>query len=448
MPCLPPVTPWSLSLESWSHLVTPLADHARQCDQKRPQCMNCEKRCLTCSFVIFDPAPQSRLSVSSQAEQTKSSIHVFVQQDLLYTAFPAPEDTLLHGKVQDALLKGFAVDDRPKMKIVLEHFARNTVRTFSPGTASEVAWQGVLPSLAKQHSYVLDGILAVGCLHLSMLTNDMSERNNYLDIAAKQMNTGMAQYREAVQHITTSNSEALFAFSTTMTTFVLGTAGTECRNALDSMKRGGLSEDQREDTTTLIVQAICRMFRAVRGVLVILVPCYHHIRSGKFKPVLDRDWWPSPIPVTPEDLEQDHKLRDLEKLWAQPGRPYEYCFDCLRRALKDLRDTTALVSRLAASPFPGDGVNDETFDWTAIIGWLTHLPLEFISLLEEQRMEAWVLMAHYALLPAKVKVNPWLDGLATSIFTTSAFVIGKENWEWIAWPAAVLKIDKEDVHAE
>jgi len=87
--------------------------------------------------------------VSSQAEEPKSSFHVFVQQDLTYTALPAPEGTLLHGKVQDVLLKGFAVDARPKMKIVLEHFARNTVRTFSPGKAYEVAWQGVLPSLAE-----------------------------------------------------------------------------------------------------------------------------------------------------------------------------------------------------------------------------------------------------------------------------------------------------------
>jgi len=281
-----------------------------------------------------------------------------------------------------------------------------------------------------------------------MLTNDGLERNDYYDIAAKQMNTGMAQYREAVQNITTSNSEALFAFSTTMTTFVLGTAGTECRNALDYVKGRGLSEDEREDTTALLIQAICSIFRAVRGVLVILVPCYHYIRSGKLKPVLDRDWWPPSIPVTPEELDHDYKLRDLEKLWSRPGRPYKYCFDSLRRALKDLRDTTALVSRLAASPFPGDGANEETFDWTAIMGWPTHLPLEFISLLEERRMEAWVLMAHYALLPAKVKVNPWMDGLATSIFMTSAFVIGKENWRWITWPAAVLKINMEDVHAE
>lgn len=58
-------------------------------------------------------------------------------------------------------------------------------------------------------------------------------------------------------------------------------------------------------------------------------------------------------------------------------------------------------------------------------------------------MEAWVLMAHYAMLPAKATSNPWLDGFATNIVSTTALVIGEEHWEWIAWPAAVLEVDLE-----
>jgi hypothetical protein len=56
-------------------------------------------------------------------------------------------------------------------------------------------------------------------------------------------------------------------------------------------------------------------------------------------------------------------------------------------------------------------------------------------------MEAWVLMAHFALLPAKATTNPWLDGFATNIVTTSALVMADEDWDWIAWPAAVLGVD-------
>jgi hypothetical protein len=354
---------------------------------------------------------------------------------------PLPECTLLGEGVQDALLADFPAEDRPKMRLILNHFANKTVQTFSPGRASVVAWLEATPSLVKDHRFVLNGLLAVGSLHLSKLTNIASERDDYQDIAATQMNAGMAQYRKEVQNVTTSNAEALFAYSTAITTFVLGTADTECRNALDSLNKIRISDKQHDEATEILVRATCRTFRAIRGVLVILVPSYYHIRSGKFEPVVERDWWPPPIPVTSEELEHDKKLRNLEKMWSQPGKTYEYCFDSLRHALKNLRETSALVSRLATCTFPGDTTDEETFDWTAIMGWPTGLPLEFLSLLEQRRMEAWVIMAHYALLPAKVKINPWLDGFATNIIRTSALVIGKENWHWISWPATALGIE-------
>jgi len=58
-------------------------------------------------------------------------------------------------------------------------------------------------------------------------------------------------------------------------------------------------------------------------------------------------------------------------------------------------------------------------------------------------MEAWVLLAHYAMLPAKATDSPWLDGLATNVVIAAALVIGKEDWEWIVWPATVLHVDLE-----
>jgi hypothetical protein len=100
-------------------------------------------------------------------------------------------------------------------------------------------------------------------------------------------------------------------------------------------------------------QLICRIFRSMRGVLVILVPCYHHIRSGILEPILERDWRPAPIVVTAEDIEIDRKLRRLELMWSQPGKTYEYSFDALRSALKDLRENFAVVARLKDCPFPG-----------------------------------------------------------------------------------------------
>jgi hypothetical protein len=371
-------------------------------------------------------------------------IHVFSIQDKTNTQ-PPPGYTLLHEHVQNSLLEEFSPNERPKMKIVLSHFARHTIPTFSPVRASDTAWLEALPLLATHHPFVLHAILAVGYLHLSTLSNTASEKDEYQDIAATQINAGMTQYRIEVQNITTSNAEALFAFSAMVTMFVLPTTATECRTALESLMETNASEGHHNEIVSNLVSSMSRIFRTMRGVLVIIVPYYYHICSGKLEPVMTRSWWPPPIPVTAEEIEQDQKLRCLEKMWSQPGKTYEYCFDALRDALKTLRESSALVSRLASSTFPSDGPDKNKFDWTSILQWPVGLPFNFILLLEQQRMEAWVLMAHYALQPAKATANPWLNGFATNLVTTSAFVIGEENWEWITWPAEVVGINLESL---
>tara|TARA_R110002003_G_scaffold244_1_gene17406 strand:- start:10626 stop:11642 length:1017 start_codon:yes stop_codon:yes gene_type:complete len=329
------------------------------------------------------------------------------------------------------------------MKSILNHFVSKTIPTLSPGTAAQQAWYEALPPLAARNKYVLNGILAVGYLHVSTLGNVASVRESNYDMAATQMNTGMAQYRIELQSVTTKNAEALFAFQTIITTFVFFTSRVECRKTLASLQGPNMSQEQQKEICSTLVHAVCRTFRSMRGVLVILVPCYHFLRSGTFEPVLERDWWPAPIPLTAEELENDKKLRLLETMWAQPGISYEYSFDALRSAQKNLRESFALLSRLSDCTFPGDSPSEQTFDWTALLHWPVQLSLEFMTLLDQRRMEAWVLMAHFAILFNKAKFSLWLEGFAVNIVTTSALVIGEENWRWIAWPAEVVGVNLE-----
>jgi hypothetical protein len=78
-----------------------------------------------------------------------------------------------------------------------------------------------------------------------------------------------------------------------------------------------------------------------------------------------------------------------------------------------------------------------------VIHWPVQLTLEFMLLLEQQHVEAWVIVAHFAMLPAKARDVPWLDGLPTNLITTAALVIGEEYWTWIAWPVNVVGLKLE-----
>lgn len=137
-------------------------------------------------------------------------IHVFSARGAAESASPQSDQSLTNADVQDTLLENVPPNDRPRMKAVLDHFAIHTILTISPGKAAQRAWRELLPSLATDYHFVLNGILAVGCLHLSTAASMETERDTYQDMAATQMNIGMAQYQSEVQTVTTTNAEALF----------------------------------------------------------------------------------------------------------------------------------------------------------------------------------------------------------------------------------------------
>ncbi|KAH7406917.1 hypothetical protein DE146DRAFT_630189 [Phaeosphaeria sp. MPI-PUGE-AT-0046c] len=398
--------------------------------------------------TIFDPIPHCGISASAKGvPEPLSQSHVFSAQ-LSPDGRSPPGRTLLHESAQNSLLQLLPTNDRSRTKPVLSHFANFTVPTICSSPRSSASWRETIPVIAAHHPYVLHGVLAVGALHLSTITNVASEKEDYQNLAATQMNMELAQYREDVQNVSTTNAEALFAFSTMFTIFVHSTSKTERLDTFKLLNRTDISAESHQRLVLDLTQGICRIFRSIRGVLLILVPCWHHIRNGSLGPVVERDWWPSRVPVTTEEFEHDQRLQNLEKMWAHPGRSYEYFFDTLARALKILRETSTLVSRLATLTSPGQSLSHEDFDWTSIVPWITEIPFEFITLLEQQRMEAWVLMAHYALLPSKIQSSWWLDGWAIDMFITSALAIGEENWDWISWPAAVLEIDLDGLRMQ
>ncbi|KAF1844134.1 uncharacterized protein K460DRAFT_379131 [Cucurbitaria berberidis CBS 394.84] len=306
---------------------------------------------------------------------------------------------------------------------------------------AQAAWREALPLLGTKYRFVTHGILAIASLHLSRLAGTEKEQQMYQDIAATQMNTGLTQYRVEVQNMTTKNAEALFAFSTTTTTFVLHTAGAECEATLRSIRRHDLSIEETLGSISALSKAICRILRSIRGVLVIIVPCWDCIYNGPLRPITDREWWPAPVPVTAEELDENRKLQRLETMWSRHGRNYNYSFHTLRHALKDLREAFALVSRLRCLAQSGDTRCATSFDWTSVFSWPVQLSLEFMALLEQRCMEAWVLIAHYAILLSRVTGVMWLDGLAANLIATAALVIGEDNWAWVEWPATATNMD-------
>ncbi|KAF1942922.1 hypothetical protein EJ02DRAFT_511333 [Clathrospora elynae] len=200
---------------------------------------------------------------------------------------PSPGKDLLNANARDALLERFPPPARPQLRDILRHFATDT--------------REALPAPTAKYDFVTHGMLALASLHLSRLGGIEEQREVYRNIAATQINTGMSQYQDKIPNVIPNNAEVLFAFFTTMTIFVLSTAGNECEMTLKSTETNKNSTEHVATSTLNLAHNVCRIFRSLRGVLVIVVPSWYHLESGMLQAVSKHDWWPVPIPVTPEE---------------------------------------------------------------------------------------------------------------------------------------------------
>lgn len=252
------------------------------------------------------------------------------------------------------------------------------------------------------------------------------------------MNTGLIQYRDQVAKITKFNAESLFAFSSIATAWTLLTAGDEFDYLINPTN---VSEQvtSRHATAEKLMARTSSLLRTIRGVLVIIIPCWDLISRGILGATANREWQAFPAPTSPEAIEDDTRLRELEKMWAQPDRAYDYRIDTFRHALKALREQFASASQLIVT----DDANPQgkLIDWTMVLTWPIYIPLAFVELVEARSPEAWVLLAHYAIVAAKARDIIWMRDLGPNLLSAAALVLSEEMRCWIQWPAEVIGVD-------
>lgn len=353
--------------------------------------------------------------------------------------------TFLDYLPQDELLVHFPDVLRPRFRQLLQHFSLETSHTIAHNDAARAAWCAAIPQLTVKHMFVLQGAMAISALHVSRFAETERDKNHFRDIATYQMNTGLIQYREAIANVTEANAESLLVFSTTATAWVLLTTSDDFIALLNpgSEYEGVWDEDAAVQT---LVAYTSKILRTLRGVLVILVPCWHLIANGILSAVAKRDWWPYPVPASPEAFEDDKRLAAIESMWMRPDRPYDYKFDSLRQALRTLRDDFARISQLTVTDNAQRTRYGKLIDWTSVLTWPISVPLSFVEHVEARQPEAWVILAHYAILPSKVEHVFWLQDFGPSLVSAAALVIGEKMRTWIEWPAKEVGVDLDALY--
>jgi hypothetical protein len=295
------------------------------------------------------------------------------------------------------------------------------------------------------HNYLLNCVLSISSLHLGRLHDRNTPRRLEMNaLAASHMNKALTTYRAELTNVTRENAAALFAAATLTAVYLFRTTSLD----MDEL-RSQISTSAPSDTIgNEMLACALRPIWGLRGPLTVLMSGWTWVTSGSMSSITGRNWWPSHVvPATPQAEVEDERLSALET-----GED-----DDTAQALSYLREAYALVSQLTlpenayppmtAIPY---AINDDAqigtlTDRGAIFVWATQISRGFMRRIEAKDRNALVLLAHYAVLPGRVRNVWWLEGLGADIVTAIAMVLGREEWLRIEWPAGVVGVDLENL---
>lgn len=346
--------------------------------------------------------------------------------------------------------KGIREPLPPSLQDVLYHYEYTTSLTIATDDPAKAAWQSCVPEMAHAHDFLVNCVLSVALLHLGRLHDNKTQKTNMNAVAASRMNKALTTYRLQLENITASNAAALFASSTLTAVYLFRTSALDIEALRETIPYGTVIPPP--GVVDKMMSCILRTVWGLRGPLTVLMSGWNHVVNSAMNPIAARKWWPQRrTPATARAEEEDKRLREIDRLWMDSDKAWEPQTRHLNEALGFLRETYALVSQLTlpgvfppmtAVPYAVDDIITGVLtDRGAIFVWSTRVSREFIQLLESKDRDALVILAHYAVLPGRVRNVWWLEGLGADFVTAIAMAIGIENWHLIEWPAHVVGVD-------
>ncbi|KAI2795294.1 hypothetical protein POX_a01900 [Penicillium oxalicum] len=174
-----------------------------KCDEKGPPCSNCISRELNCTYLKAPPRDGSSARKRSSASASTRELDVARP---LAPISPASTPSSISG-VRDLEL--------------MHKFATETFSTVCTAESKYHVWQIVIPRLALQYDFLMNGILALAALHIATTTKSPTSLA-YVDTALQYHNLSFAPFRAAIDNLTQDNCEAVLAQS--IVTTVIGIA--------------------------------------------------------------------------------------------------------------------------------------------------------------------------------------------------------------------------------
>ena len=295
---------------------------------------------------------------------------------------------------------------------LLHHFTTETCYTLSDRPESHELWRVTVPQVAFQHDFLMRGILAIAALHLSCLRRDTQPR--WAHIAAKQQDAALGAFRSVMSNMNESNCDAFLALSSLIVVY-----GFESPKSSDSLGMFNYNGQDSDEWLPLI-----------RGVNSIIISVWPWIKRGRLNGLLHDHIQEPPQAELPNVLSE--QLSHLEDMCDRASGGAE-AVNALRAALATLKISFVRMN------------NRPPYECEVSIAflWPVMIPQEFITMMNEKRPEALVILAHYCVILHHLDDYWWMKGWATHILDNIHRELEEDWLYFIQWPANVISVDQK-----
>lgn len=269
------------------------------------------------------------------------------------------------------------------------HWCTSGYRSISWNTSVDPVWQTVVPQEALRHPSLTHGLLALSALHLAFTSK--ADRERYLETAQTHQNKAI------VSDLRSFDPPKYALLSTTMTMYSF---------ALSRIRVPAL------DMTP--VDTLIQIFQRVRDSLRVPTEAVNGVERGEFGPLIPREQVP-PIPDTSQ-----FAMQSLWKLNTALGQNPQH--------EKDIYDAT--IQHLSHSFKLFMTASDGTI---AASLWVSRIHTRFLTLLQERRPFALVILAHFIVIIHSLRGQWWMGEWNARVLHELGQSLDAEWRESISW---------------
>ncbi|KAJ5105301.1 hypothetical protein NUU61_002648 [Penicillium alfredii] len=172
-----------------------------KCDETGPPCTNCILRGL--DGCTFSRVPPARLLANTRRANPEDPVSPskerFKSAAVLENISPSTSNSPSSGTVDPLEL--------------MHKFSTETYRSLCVSESEIHVWQMIVPRLALDYRYLMNGILALASLHIATTLEAPPKALVYIDTGLRYHNQSFTPFRTAIANIAPQNCDAIFAQS-------------------------------------------------------------------------------------------------------------------------------------------------------------------------------------------------------------------------------------------